>query len=307
MQAVVLDDYGPPEALHLAEVDEPEPGSGEIKLAVAAAAINPADVKWRGGMLRQFSELDFPQVLGYDVAGVVCAAGRGVTDFAPGDRVAGMLDHRLKGGYAQYAVVSTAPCARLPDRFDLALAAAIPTPGHTGVQLIERHVDPMPGQRVLVTGACGAVGRFAVYAALRMGVQVVAGVRATQRGLAAELGVDEVIVIGEDYRGAPFDHVADAVGGPDVAALCRHLRAGGRIRTVATTPIDPAGLNSVPEFIALEADAQELARLVTAVANGEVHYAVARRLPPSQAAEAHRLMEAGGLPGKIVLDFHNGS
>jgi NADPH:quinone reductase-like Zn-dependent oxidoreductase len=118
-----------------------------------------------------------------------------------------------------------------------------------------------------------------------------------------ELGAAEVVVIGEDYTGAPFDHVADAVGGPQVAALCRHLKDGGRIRTVATDPIDAAGLSSAPEFVALEADARQLARLVAAVAAGDIPYAVARRLPPSRAAEAHRLMEAGGLPGKIVLDF----
>jgi len=305
MQAVVLDDYGPPEVLHLAEVAEPEPGPGQVKLAVAAAAVNPADVKWRSGLLRVFSELEFPQVLGYDVAGIVCAIGRGVTGYATGDRVVGMVDHRLKGGYAQYAVVEDTACARLPEDFDLALAAAIPTPGHTGVQLIERHIAPRPGDRILVTGACGAVGRFAVYAALRLGVRVVAGVRAAQREMAAELGVDEVIVIGEDYRGAPFDHVADTVGGPDVASLCHYLKPGGRIRTVATTPIDPSGLDSAPEFVALEADAQELARLVGAVADGEVRYAVTRRLPLSQAAEAHRLMEAGGLPGKIVLEIRH--
>lgn len=305
MKAVVLDHYGPPEVLHLAEVEEPVAGPADIKIAVAAAAVNPADYKWRSGMLRRFSELEFPQVLGYDVAGVVCATGRSVTGFAVGDRVVGMLDHRLKGGYAQYALVSPGACARLPASLDLALAAAIPTPGLTGVQLIERHVAPRPGERVLVTGACGAVGRFAVYAALQSGVEVVAGVRAAQRELALELGAAAVVVIGEAYTGAPFDHVADTVGGPQVAALCGHVPDGGRICTVATDPIDPVGLSSAPQFVALEADARLLARLVAAVAGGDIRYEVARCLPPSQAAEAHRLMEAGGLPGKIILDFRD--
>lgn len=303
MRAVIVDEYGPPEVLHVAEAAEPSPGPGEIKIEVAAAAINPADYKWRSGMLRQFAELEFPHVLGYDVAGVVCETGQGVTGFAPGDRVVGMLDHRLKGGYAEFAVVAPAACVELPGDFDFALAAAIPTPGLTGVQLVERHVAPGPGQRLLVTGACGSVGRFAVYAALRLGVTVVAAVRAGQRQLAGELGAGEVIVIGEEYTGAPFDHVADTVGGPGVAALCRHLAPGGRIRTVATTPIEPTGLSTAPEFVALEADARQLAQLVAAVANGEVRYEVALRLPPSRAAEAHRRMEEGGLPGKIVLDF----
>ncbi len=303
MKAVIQQTYGPPEVLHLADVAEPSAGPDEIKIAVAAAAINPADYKWRSGALRQYSELVFPQVLGYDVAGTVCAVGHEVTGFAVGDRVVGMVDHGRKGGYAEYAVVAPQAAAKLPATLDIALAAAIPTPGLTGVQLIGEHIRPQPGERVLITGACGAVGRFAVYAALQLGVQVIAGVRAAQRQLASAMGVQEVIVIGEPYTGAAFDHVADTVGGADIAALCRYVKPAGRIRTVATTPIDPAGLPSAPEFVALHADAQQLADLVAAVSHGAIPFTVARRLPPSHAAEAHRLMETGGLAGKIVLEF----
>jgi NADPH:quinone reductase len=278
-------------------------GPGEIKIAVAAAAINPADCKWRSGMLRQFSELVFPQVLGYDVAGTVCATGGPVAGFAVGDCVAGMLDHRLKGGYAEYAVVSPEGCVKLPNTMDKALAAAIPTPGLTGLQLIEEHIRPQTGQRVLITGACGSVGRFAVHTALRLGATVIAGVRERQRALVQALGVREVVILGEDYVGEPFDHIADTVGGPEVAALCRYLHPGGRIRTVATTPIDTTGLSTEPEFIALHPDARQMAALVAAVAAGEIPISVATRLPPSRAAQAHRLMEAGGVPGKIVLTF----
>ncbi|HEY6132284.1 MAG TPA: NADP-dependent oxidoreductase, partial [Halioglobus sp.] len=227
MKAVVLEMYGPPDVLHLADVAEPVPARGEIKIAVAAAAINPADVKWRGGLLRQYSELVFPQVLGYDVAGTVCGLGDDVAGLSIGDRVVGMVDHRLKGGYAEYAIVEPQACVKLPDTLDMALAAAIPTPGLTGKQLIEETICPQAGQRVLITGACGAVGRFAVYAALQLDVRVVAGVRAGQRQLASDLGANEVVVIGEQYHGVPFDHVADTVGGPDVAALCGHVAPAG--------------------------------------------------------------------------------
>jgi NADPH:quinone reductase-like Zn-dependent oxidoreductase len=138
---------------------------------------------------------------------------------------------------------------------------------------------------------------------LQLGAQVVAGVRDVQRALASDTGAQEAIVIGAPYTDAAFDHVADTVGGADVAALCRYLKPTGRIRTVATTPIDPAGLPSAPEFVALHADAQQLADLVSAVSSGAIPFTVARRLPPSHAAEAHRLMEMGGLSGKIVLEF----
>jgi NADPH:quinone reductase-like Zn-dependent oxidoreductase len=136
---------------------------------------------------------------------------------------------------------------------------------------------------------------------VQAGAQVIAGVRPGQFDTARALGASEVLAIGEAYAGEPFDHVADAVGGPDVAALCRHVKPGGRIRTVATDPIDPAGLPAVPEFFALHADAEQLASLVSLVATGEIPLSVAKRVPLAQAAEAHRLMESGGLGGKLVL------
>jgi NADPH:quinone reductase-like Zn-dependent oxidoreductase len=214
-----------------------------------------------------------------------------------------MLNPMLKGGYAELAVLSQNSAAKVPDSLDLSVAAAIPTAGLTGVQLIEEHVCPQAGDRVLITGACGAVGRFAVYAArLLKGVHVIAGVRADQRRLALELGADEVAVLGEAWKGTPFDHVADTVGGSDVAALCRHTTVGSRIRTVATTPIDAAELHSSPEFIAVHPDARRLQELVEAVDTGQIQVEVALRLPLSEAAEAHRMVELGGLGGKVILE-----
>ncbi len=301
MKAVVQEEYGPPEVLHQAEVATPTPGSGELQIKVAAAGVNPADCKWRGGLLRQFRELEFPAVLGYDVAGTVSETGPSVTGFAPGDRVVAMLDHGIRAGYAEYAVAAQAACVRVPDDMDLALAAAIPTPGLTGLQLVAQFIAPVAGDRLLVTGACGSVGRFAVHAARERGAHVVAAVRPEQCDTARSLGADEVIVLEETYVGAPFDHVADTVGGPAVAALCAHVRADGRIRTVATDPIDPVGLPSQPEFVALHMDAVQLSALVAAVHGGLIDYSVARRVSLGSAAEAHRLMERGGLSGKIVL------
>ena len=213
-----------------------------------------------------------------------------------------MLDSFLKGGYAEYAAVARDRLAILPDGLPFEQAAAVPTAGLTGSQLIERAVDAQPGQRILLTGAVGAVGRFALHRARSRDVRVVAAVRENQKAEALALGAEAAIALGaESWAGPGFDHVVDTVGGPAVAALCRHLLPGGRIATAATTPIDPEGLLAVPEFYAVAGDARELEELLAAVAGGEIAVPIAQVLPLEEAAQAQRLTDAGGAGGKIIL------
>jgi NADPH:quinone reductase-like Zn-dependent oxidoreductase len=302
MRVVQFADYGPPDVLQLAEVATPDPRPGQVRIHVTASAVNPADYNWRSGMFREFLSVPLPHVLGYDVAGTVDALGEGVTGFQPGDRVVCLLDAMRKGGYAEYAVAEAAHVAKVAEGLSLELAATLPTAGLTGVQQILERVRPQPGETVLVTGAVGAVGRIALQTARQLGVRVVAAVRAQQRDLAVSLGASDVIVLGEATApGLQFDHVADTVGGEQVAALCRLLKPGGRIITVATTPIDPQGLAAKPEFIAVHPDGPQLAALGEQVANGAISVAAPRILPLAEAAQAHRLVEAGGLGEKIVL------
>jgi len=302
MRAVQFDQYGDADVLHVAEVPTPVVGPGEARVRVAATGVNPADPKWRQGMFQSFAPVPFPHVLGYDIAGTLDAVGEGVSGVTRGDRVVAMLNNFTKGGYADYAVLPAADLAPIPEGMDFAAAAALPCAALTGVQVIDEHIRPSAGQTILITGAVGAVGRFMTFAAVRRGVRVVAAVRARHAAEARALGAAEVVVLGEEWPGAPFDHVADTVGGPEVARLCRHVAPGGVIGTVATTPIDPAGLPSEPVFIALHNDAAELAKIAGLVAAGEITMPIARRLPLSAAAQAHRLMEAGGLGGKIILE-----
>lgn len=301
MRMIAMDGYGGPDVLHLAEAPLPQVADGMVRVRVTAAGVNPADFKWRTGMFEQIMPVRFPHVLGYDIAGTIDAVADAVTGFAIGDRVCAMLDTVTKGGYAEYAAFPAAAAVRLPAELDFAEAAALPTPALTGVQLIEHHVRPEPGQTVLVTGAVGAVGRFATFAC-RAGVRVVAAVRAAHREEALEAGADEVVLLdGGAWRGAPFDHVADTVGGDAVAILCRAAAPGARIVTVSTTPIPAEGLPSQPQFIGVRQDPERLVAILQAVAAGKIRLPVARKLPLSHAAEAHRLVAAGGIGGKIIL------
>lgn len=300
MRAILFDDYGGPDVLYSSDVPAPALEPGSVRVRVLSAAVNPADTKWRQGMFRSFAPLTFPHVPGYDIAGFVDAVGPNVANVRVGDRVMAMLS---KGAYAEYAAVPAHAATPVPDGLDLGIAAALPTAGLTGVQMIEDHVRPSAGQTVLVTGAVGAVGRFATFAAHRFGARVVAAVRARQASAAWALGAAEVIALGEeDWTGAPFDHVVDTVGGPAVAALCRHVRPGGLVRTAATTPIDPDGLASQPVFVVVRNDPRKLAALAGVVAAGDVQVPIALRRPLEEAAQFHRLMEAGAIAGKLILE-----
>lgn len=303
MRAIVFDQYGGPDVLKLVHVPEPEIAAGQLLLKIAAAAVNPADHKWRSGMFASLVPIPLPHILGYDVAGTVLAVGPGVTGFAPGDRVAALLNPVTKGGYAEQVVLEADSAAKLPDGLDFARAAAVPCAMLTGAQVIDEALQPTAGQTVLITGATGSVGTAGLLTALQRGAKVVAAVRAKHKAAALALGASAVVILGEeDWQGAPFDAVFDTVGSPAVAQLCRHLRPGGRICTAATTPIDPAGLPATPEFIAVHPDGQRLAGLLAQVATGKIPVQIAHRLPIEKAAEAHRLVEAGGLSGKVVLE-----
>jgi NADPH:quinone reductase len=303
MRAVIFEDYGAPEMLQLREVDRPRAGAGQILIRIAAAAVNPADVKWRAGMFRGHSPIGFPHILGYDVAGVIEAVGTGVSDFSEGDRVAAMLDPMIKGGYAEFVAIAAHAAAKIPANLDFPTAAAIPCAGLTGVQIIEESIQPQHGETVLITGATGAVGRFGLFAAIRRGARVIAAVRASHAAEAYALGAAQVVILGaEDWMGAPFDHVFDTVGGSAVARLCRHLAPGGLIRTAATMPIDPEGLPTQPVFVPLHQDGPRLRALAEDVAAHRIPVPIARRMPLAAARDAHRLLEAGGLGGKIILE-----
>jgi NADPH:quinone reductase-like Zn-dependent oxidoreductase len=301
MKAILIDGYGGPEVLYLGDAAMPVPTADEVLVRVMAVGVNPADFKWRNGMFARFIPLTFPHIPGYDIAGIVEAAPAAAR-VARGARVAVMLDSLRQGAYAEYAVASAANIAVLPDGMAFAQAVAVPTPGLTGMQLANEYLAVQPGQTVLLTGATGAVGRVALWAAKRRGARVIAAVRACYRAEADGLGADMVLTLGEeDWTGGRIDCVGDTVGGDVVAALCRHVPANGRIFTVATTPIPADGLAVQPVFFPVHPDGAQLAALLQAVARGDVTMPVAQTMILADAAQAQSLVEAGRSGGKIVL------
>ena len=297
MRAIVINRHGGPDVLEIAQIACPDPAPGEVLLRITAAAVNPADAKWRAGMFEAFIPVTFPHVLGYDVAGEV-VSGEGI---APGTRMFGMLDPIRKGGYAEYVAAPRRYLTETPEGLADITAAALPTAGLTGMQLIERAADVRSGDTILITGALGAVGRFALHFAKLRGAHVIAAVRPAQREQVRALGADDIIALEDDWAGPKFDHVIDTIGGGAVARLCSHLKPGGKILTAATTPIPGDVLPATPEIFAVVPSACDCARLAAEVASGAMKVPIARTMPLVHAADAHRMIETGGQNGKIVL------
>jgi len=299
MKAILMDGYGGPDVLSLGEARKPIPTPTQILIRVMAVGVNPADYKWRSGMFDAFAPLSFPHIPGYDVAGFVEESSAGAVP--KGSRVAAMLNSFTQGAYAEYAVAEASDAGLIPDGMSFEQAAAVPTPGLTGIQMAEEHMDAKPGQTVLVTGATGAVGRFGLWAAKRRGARVIAAVRAKHLDEAKALGADVVLRLGEeDWTRGAIDAVGDTVGGEIVEGLCRHVSAGGRIFTAATAPIPTEHLAIPAVFFTVHPNGAQLTGLLQGIAKGEISLPVAKTMKLAQAAAAQAEVEAGGA-GKIVL------
>ncbi len=300
MKAIVLKAYGDVHQLSYEEVEEPRPGSGEVLVRVAAASLNPIDWKLRSGAMRQFMPLEFPTILGYDLAGEVAELGAGVTSFKVGQRVMGVASRT----YAEYAVVKADVLTLIPGALGFEQAAALPLVTLTGTQLIERGIKPKAGQSVLLTGALGGVGRTAAFVAGQHNAQVIAAVRPTQLPEAESLGTRAVVSLEDEEGLAKFvdiDSFADTVGGPVAAKLLKMLRPGAIYATVVGAPPEAANHGIHVEMVQMQPDPVRLAQLAEAFVKGEFKIPIAKVMKLSEAAEAHRLGQAGGAGGKIVL------
>jgi NADPH:quinone reductase-like Zn-dependent oxidoreductase len=300
MKAVVLKAYGDVGQLSYEDVEQPRPGSGEVLVKIAATSLNPIDLKLRSGAMQQFMPLEFPAILGNDVAGVVAALGAGVSSFNMGQRVMGIASQT----YAEFAVVKADALALIPDGMSFEQAGALPLVTLTGTQLIERGIKPKTGQSVLLTGGLGGVGRTAAYVAGEHYAQVIAAVRPSQLQAAESLGTKAVVSLDDGEGLARFsnlDSFADTVGGPVAAKLLKLLRPGAKYATVVGAPPEAANYDIHVEMVEMQPDPVRLRQLADAFVKGDLKIPVARIMKLSEAAEAHRLGQAGGTGGKIVL------
>ncbi|MEU6547998.1 NADP-dependent oxidoreductase [Streptomyces sp. NPDC046859] len=310
MKAVRFHQYGDPEVLRYEDVEEPVPSAGQVRVRIAATSFNPVDANIRAGFMQGPIPVTLPHTPGIDVAGTVDALGEGVTGIQIGDHVVGFLPMAGPGAAAEYVLAPVEVLTPAPKSVALADAAALPLVGLTAWQALFEHAELTSGQRVLVNGAGGAVGGFAVQLAKRAGAFVIAtaGPRSSRRVTSA--GADEVI----DHTTAdvvaavsqPVDVVLNLapVEPAQLDALLGLIRPGGVL--VNTTVWMPApsdeerGVRGIDLFV--RSDAEQLSHLAELIDGGELRVEVARRVPLAELPALHADADAGVLPsGKVVV------
>ena len=322
MQAMRFERYGaPPDVLRLEDVDAPDPGEGEVLLRVRAASANPVEwhlVRGEPFLVRLIAGLRAPKdfKVGGDVAGVVEAVGAGVAGLAPGDAVFGTAD----GSFAELACAKVERLARKPQAMTFEQAASIPVAGCTALQALRDHGRLQPAQHVLVIGAAGGVGSFAVQIAKALGADVTGVCATTHVDFVRALGADTVVDYMREEPSGRYDLVLQVAGDASVAQLRRLLTAQGTLVVVGTgtgrdgktsvlgpltrmliARIAPRKKGQrVATFIA-KVRTPDLEALAALAEDGQVRPAVERTYPVEQAAAALTEIESGHTQGKLVL------
>src|SRR6202167_3411060 len=280
MKAIVVHQYGGPEVLKFEDYPDPVAGPGQVLVRVAAASVNPIDLKRRAGLTKDFYPLHFPSLIGVDMSGTVVKVGPGVEGFSVGDQVFAMADNT----YAELCVVKATVLAKIPKGLDLIQAAALPLVTVTGNQLLAA-TEIKAGQTVLVVGAVGNVGRSAVFTAKARGATVIAGVLKRQIDEAKTVGADRVIATDDDTAIAnlpPLDAVADTVGGRNAEKLIARVKPGGAFASVVGAPKNAAEYPSVRVVsVFSKFDRKTLQFMAEAVRDGKLIIPISQKLPLS--------------------------
>jgi NADPH:quinone reductase-like Zn-dependent oxidoreductase len=308
MKAVRYHSYGDSGVLAYEEASRPAAGPGQVVLQVAGAAFNPVDAAIRAGFMQQAFPVTFPHIPNFDVSGVVAETGEGVTGWSAGDAVVAFLPMNAGGAAAEFAVAPAGVLAAAPRTVELADAAALPSSGLTAWQALFEHADVQAGQTVLVNGAGGAVGGYAVQLAKQAGATVTATAGPASTGRVRSQGADQII----DYTATPlleavagqrFDVVLNLTRtSPEETAALTELTADGGAFVSTTGPAPDPGRGVRVAQMYVRSDAAQLAELVARVDAGDLAIDVAQRRPLADLAAVHDQAAAGRLPGgKTIL------
>lgn len=320
MRAIVREDYGPPEVLRFAEIERPSPGPNEVLIRIRAASANPLDWHFMRGIpyaVRLLSGFRRPKDrrLGHDVAGLVEAAGRNATRFKAGDEVFGTC----KGAFAEFACASENSLASKPPNVTFEQAAAVPVAALSALQALRDKGRVQPGQKVLINGASGGVGTFAVQLAKGFGAEVTGVCSSRNVDLVRSIGADHTVdYTQEDFTraGLRYDLIVDTVGNHSLSDRRRALTRTGALVLVGGSEtgrwLGPlAGMlkaaaqarfvsqRLVPFMARLNRD--DLTELNVLVGNGKVVPVIDGIYPLSEVPQAIRHLEDGHARGKIVI------
>jgi len=312
VKAIGVAEFGGPEQLQILDLPEPHPGSGEVRIRVHAATVNPTDTNLRSGAYHDGSDdQSGPFIPGADAAGVVDEVGADVDSWQVGDRVMAVLvpTGPHGGAYAERVVVPAASITRLPDGVGTAEGSTLLMNALTA-RLVLDELGLQAGQTLAVTGGAGAFGGYVIQLAKADGLRVVADAAPKDEDLIHTLGADEIVERGDDVATRIRALVPDGVDGfadgavLDAGALPA-IRDGGALGTIrGWSGPSERDITVHPMLVFDHADRTDiLDRLREQLEDGTLTLRVAKVLPAEEAQAAHRLLEGGGVRGRIVLDF----
>ncbi|MFC9482387.1 NADP-dependent oxidoreductase [Streptomyces griseus] len=302
MEAIMYEEFGGPGVLHLARLDPPRPGPGQVRVAVRAAGVNPLDHKIRNGWMEGVFPTPLPATPGAEFAGVVQEAGEGVTAFAPGDEVLGWS---ATGSYATEALAEAAALARKPEGLSWEQAAALPVATDTASRVLDE-LALAEGEMLLLHGAGGGVGSAAVQLATARGATVIGTASPANHDYLRVLGAvpvaygDGLVERVRELAPEGVDAVFDASGRGALPASIE-LRGGTTDRIVTIADGDAAELGVAFSPGGGPPSAERLAESARLAATGELRVEIAQVFPLADAASAHALSEGGHVRGKLVL------
>ena len=301
MKAVRIHSFGPPDVVQVEDVPTPMPGPNEVLVRVMAAGVAPWDAIIREGKSKVSPQP--PLTLGSDFSGIVEKVGAGVTDFAPADEVYGVTNPQFCGAQAEFAVATSGMIAGKPRSLNHLEAASAPVIAVTAWQMLFQYAKAMRGETVMVVGAAGNVGAYAVQMAADAGIHVIAVARVDDEDLLRSLGVGVKSIIDSSKpafeRDLPqVDAIVDTVGGSTLQRCVAALKPGGKLVTsVSTQPLPAEAV-----FFYAEVTTARLQTLTTLFDAGRITARVGSILPLSEARQAQRMLAgAPHKPGKIVL------
>ena len=309
MKAVQFERFGPPEVLAMAERPLPVPGPGEVLIEIAAASVTPGDSKLRAGLLQTIFPVSLPCIPGRDGAGRVVALGAGVDYVTVGDRVCFVAERTVQGSYATHIVRDADSMVGMPDKLSFREGAALMHAATCAWMALAETGKAQAGQRLLVHGGSGAIGGMAIQLGRHLGAWVAATCHSRNRDYVLGLGAHEAFAYDRDEgwdRLSEIDLVLDLVGGSLHERSYPVLRPGGILVWLIASPFrDLSKQYGVRTVQARIVDRPEVNAAVMALAGqGALRAQVSLVLPLAQAAEAHRLIEAGqNSRGRIVLEL----
>lgn len=320
MKAIVYHNYGSPDVLNLADVPKPSPKDDEVLIKIRAASASATDWHFLRGtpfFLRFFSGLREPKntILGSDVAGEVEAVGRSITQFQPGDALFGGLPRSGFGSFAEYVCTAASTLALKPDNLSFEEAAAVPLAATTALQGLRDIGQIQQGHKVLINGASGGVGTFAVQIAKAFGAEVTAVCSTSKIETARALGADHVIdYTQEDFtqNGQRYDLILSANGNRSLADYEKALKptgtyvmAGGSMsqmfQAMLLGPIKSwSGGKTIRDFT-VKQNQQDLFTLKGLIEAGKIAPVIDKRYPLDKVPEAMRYLEEGHAKGKVII------